>query len=173
MTTTNSPEAQLQGVELLPCPNPACRSTKVRSGSDLYPFHIYCSDCFMKGPREGADNLGQRWNGLLRADLPAPQTDVEAVLRTAREICANVRWGDGSMEEILNETAAIILRNTARADLSRATADAARKLTLPELNHLSALLEAEKRSGEYAGPREQYYARTERLIKWCQEQINE
>lgn len=47
----------------------------------------------------------------------------------------------------------------------------ARKLTLPELNHLSALLEAERESGSYAGPREQYYARTERLMKWCNEQI--
>jgi hypothetical protein len=47
-----------------------------------------------------------------------------------------------------------------------------RRLTLPELNHLMGLLDAEKESGEYAGPREQYYARTERLIKWCQEQIN-
>lgn len=45
-----------------------------------------------------------------------------------------------------------------------------RKLTLPELSHLSALLEAERESGSYAGPREQYYARTERLIKWCNEQ---
>lgn len=45
------------------------------------------------------------------------------------------------------------------------------KLTLPELNHLLALLEAERESGEYAGPREQYYARTERLIAWCEEQI--
>jgi hypothetical protein len=60
-----------------------------------------------------------------------------------------------------------------RAGLPRATADGnAHKLTLPELNHLLALLESEKESGEYAGPREQYYARTERLMKWCQEQIN-
>jgi hypothetical protein len=47
----------------------------------------------------------------------------------------------------------------------------ARKLTQPEINHLLSLLEAERESGEYAGPREQYYARTERLIKWCQEQV--
>lgn len=46
-----------------------------------------------------------------------------------------------------------------------------RKLNLPELNHLLALLEAERESGSYAGPREQYYARTERLIAWCKEQI--
>lgn len=45
-----------------------------------------------------------------------------------------------------------------------------RNLTLPELNHLLALLETERESGSYAGPREQYYARTERLIKWCYEQ---
>lgn len=45
-----------------------------------------------------------------------------------------------------------------------------RKLTLPELNHLSGLLEAEREAGSYAGPREQYYARTERLIEWCNEQ---
>lgn len=45
-----------------------------------------------------------------------------------------------------------------------------RKLTQPELNHLMALLEAERESGEYAGPREQYYARTERLIEWCRGQ---
>lgn len=49
----------------------------------------------------------------------------------------------------------------------------ARKLTLPELNHISALLETERESGSYAGPREQYYARTERLIKWCEDQIGE
>jgi hypothetical protein len=71
-----------------------------------------------------------------------------------------------------DESAAIRFWNT-RADLPRATADGnARKLTLPELNHLLALLESEKESGEYARPREQYYARTERLMKWCQEQIN-
>lgn len=51
--------------------------------------------------------------------------------------------------------------------------DGVRKLTLPEINHLLALLEAERESGEYAGPREQYYARTERLIKWCSDQIGE
>jgi hypothetical protein len=45
----------------------------------------------------------------------------------------------------------------------------ARKLTRPEINHLLGLLEAERESGEYTGPREQYYARTKRLIRWCQE----
>lgn len=47
----------------------------------------------------------------------------------------------------------------------------ARKLTLPELNHLSGLLEARRDEGSYTGPREQYYARTERLIQWCDDQI--
>jgi hypothetical protein len=51
-------------------------------------------------------------------------------------------------------------------------ATAIRKLTLPELNHLLALLEDRKESGSYTGPRDQYYARTERLIVWCQEQID-
>jgi hypothetical protein len=46
-----------------------------------------------------------------------------------------------------------------------------RKLTLAEVGHLSALLAAERDSGNYYGPREQYYARTERLIKWCSQQI--
>jgi hypothetical protein len=46
-----------------------------------------------------------------------------------------------------------------------------RKLTVPELNHLLELLESRHESGSYFGPREQYYARTERLIKWCNEQI--
>lgn len=48
-----------------------------------------------------------------------------------------------------------------------------RKLTLAELGHLSAMLVAERDSGEYYGQREQYYARTERLIKWCGEQIKQ
>lgn len=48
----------------------------------------------------------------------------------------------------------------------------ARKLTLPELNHLMTLLEEAKESGSYYGPRDQYYARTDRLIQWCQEQID-
>lgn len=47
----------------------------------------------------------------------------------------------------------------------------ARQLTLPELNHLSGLLEARRKSGDYTGPREQYYARTERLIQWCNQQM--
>lgn len=46
-----------------------------------------------------------------------------------------------------------------------------RKLTRPELNHLSGLLEARREEGFYTGPREQYYARTERLIKWCNDQL--
>lgn len=46
-----------------------------------------------------------------------------------------------------------------------------RTLTPPELSHLLELLESRRESGSYYGPREQYYARTERLIKWCQEQI--
>jgi hypothetical protein len=49
--------------------------------------------------------------------------DVDAALRTAKEICKNVGWGEGSMEEILNEISTIILRNATRADLPRATAD--------------------------------------------------
>jgi hypothetical protein len=48
-----------------------------------------------------------------------------------------------------------------------------RQLTVPELNHLLALLDAERESGSYAGPRAQYYARTERLITWCREQIEQ
>lgn len=47
----------------------------------------------------------------------------------------------------------------------------ARKLTRPELNHLSGLLEARRDEGSYTGPREQYYARTERLIQWCDDQM--
>ena len=46
-------------------------------------------------------------------------------------------------------------------------------LTLDELAHLSALLEAERESGGYYGNREQYYARTERLMKWCRGQIKQ
>ena len=46
-----------------------------------------------------------------------------------------------------------------------------RRLTLAEVNHLLSLLEDRRDSGLYYGPREQYYARTERLIKWCNEQI--
>lgn len=48
-----------------------------------------------------------------------------------------------------------------------------RRLTEPELNHLLELLEARKEYGSYFGPRDQYYARTERLIKWCHEQIQQ
>ena len=47
----------------------------------------------------------------------------------------------------------------------------ARKLTRPELNHLSGLLEARRDEGSYTGPRDQYYARTERLIQWCNDQM--
>jgi hypothetical protein len=46
-----------------------------------------------------------------------------------------------------------------------------RKLTIPELNHLLELLESRKEEGSYFGPRDQYYARTERLIQWCNEQV--
>lgn len=49
--------------------------------------------------------------------------------------------------------------------------EALRKLTHAELNHLVALLEVERESGSYAGPREQYYARTDRLIAWCRQQM--
>lgn len=48
-----------------------------------------------------------------------------------------------------------------------------RRLTLAELGHLSCLLGEEQESGVYSGPREQYYARTERLMKWVSEQITE
>jgi len=47
------------------------------------------------------------------------------------------------------------------------------KLTIAELNHFLSLLEAEKATGSYAGPREQYYARTERLITWCHQRIQQ
>ena len=67
----------------------------------------------------------------------------------------------------------LLLLNPAPPVPVDARADMPRRLTLPELNHLSALLEAERESGSYAGPREQYYARTERLIQWCNEQIKE
>jgi hypothetical protein len=77
--------------------------------------------------------------------------------------CDTYIFGDSESE--------VIQKWNTRADRTRATAETPRKLTQPELNHLSALLEAEKESGEYAGPREQYYARTERLIEWCNEQI--
>lgn len=74
-------------------------------------------------------------------------------------------WPDGELR--CNES-------RAAAPLAAPVVDnRARKLTLPELNHLSALLEAERESGQYAGPRGRYYARTERLIKWCNEQIGE
>ncbi len=46
-----------------------------------------------------------------------------------------------------------------------------RKLTIPELNHLLELLESRREEGSYFGPREQYYARTERLIQWCNDQL--
>lgn len=45
-----------------------------------------------------------------------------------------------------------------------------RKLTAPELNHLLELLESRQEEGSYFGPRDQYYARTERLIEWCNDQ---
>lgn len=48
-----------------------------------------------------------------------------------------------------------------------------RKLTLAELNHILPLLEARRESGDYTGPREQYYARTERLIEWIDDQIQQ
>ena len=48
-----------------------------------------------------------------------------------------------------------------------------RKLTEPELNHLLGLLESRKEDGSYCGPRDQYYARTERLIEWCHEHIKQ
>lgn len=48
-----------------------------------------------------------------------------------------------------------------------------RKLTLPELNHLQELLESRQEEGSYFGPREQYYARTARLIGWCKGQIEQ
>lgn len=51
--------------------------------------------------------------------------------------------------------------------------DEVRKLTLAELNHLHTLLEEAKAEGSYYGPREQYYARTDRLIEWCEEQIQQ
>lgn len=46
-----------------------------------------------------------------------------------------------------------------------------RELTLAELRHLHTLLEEAKEEGSYYGPREQYYARTDRLIEWCEVQI--
>lgn len=46
-----------------------------------------------------------------------------------------------------------------------------RKLTIPEINHILELLESRKQEGSYFGPRDQYYARTERLILWCNEQV--
>lgn len=48
-----------------------------------------------------------------------------------------------------------------------------RKLTLPELHHLVELLESRQENGSYFGPREQYYARTKRLLEWCNTQIEQ
>lgn len=53
------------------------------------------------------------------------------------------------------------------------TSDKIRKLTIPEINHPLSLLDAERETGSYAGPREQHYARRERLINWCHQQIQQ
>jgi len=43
-----------------------------------------------------------------------------------------------------------------------------RNLTTAELNHLLGLLWAEDARGDYSGNRQQYEARTKRLIEWCE-----
>lgn len=91
-------------------------------------------------------------------------------------MAAGANWVDIYYRRITREIEAI--RTEAAATSSPTPAESVadqrpRKLTLPELNHLSGLLGARRESGDYAGPREQYYARTERLIKWCDEQIKE
>lgn len=48
-----------------------------------------------------------------------------------------------------------------------------RKLTLPELSHLSCLIGQEEEMGTYYGNRDQHYARNRRLAKWVSEQIKE
>ena len=58
-------------------------------------------------------------------------------------------------------------------DMRLRAAAPSRKLTAPELNHLLFLLEAERESGSYYGPREQHHARARRLTAWCQQLIEE
>jgi hypothetical protein len=55
-------------VELLPCPNPSCGSTKVRRSHDHVASYVYCSVCLLKGPRELTDSVN-RWNALIRPSV--------------------------------------------------------------------------------------------------------
>jgi hypothetical protein len=120
---TNSPEAQPQGGELLPCPlcnqplevmlngRAVCRNAGSRQS-----LHDGCLLWL-----ENAQLHVETWQALhtrVRADA-----DIDAALHTAKEICANVRWGERSLKEIINEIAMIIFRNTTCADLPRATAE--------------------------------------------------
>lgn len=93
---------------------------------------------------------------------------------TAVEIKAVGGVGAATSLEMIGYIRELEQKLRSRAPVVASRGDATgRKLTPPELNHLSALLEAERESGSYAGPREQYYARTERLIKWCNDQTGE
>lgn len=60
--------------ELKPCPNPACRSTRVHYKADLRGAQsITCRDCGLSTTMGGQDHQYAMWNGLLRADPGPPK----------------------------------------------------------------------------------------------------
>jgi hypothetical protein len=84
----DSPEAQLQGVELLPCPlaHPVVNGIAYRSSSGVRKWHLICYDCglvFEGRLDETARDLFARWN--TRADLPRATADAAALLREFRQ----------------------------------------------------------------------------------------
>lgn len=165
--------------------------------------YVYCPNCWACGPTYNTDAEAiNGWNNSRRVSAPivAPEVDDASLTEYVLGFCPEKGRGNAilSVEGELTLLGKNLVRGLAARIAFAAgkfpdlrhwqpvsepapastvaplqSDERVRKLTLPELNHLSALLEAERESGSYAGPREQYYARTERLIKWCNEQIGE
>lgn len=84
MTNPSSKE-----VALKPCPNPSCGSVKVVASNDWVNYYVYCSECFLRGPRESTEDFGADWNALPRVSADSAGAMVGNANRTRCTSCGH------------------------------------------------------------------------------------
>jgi len=86
--------------ELLPCPNPACRSDRVSFKADPRTGQsITCHACGLSTTQGGQDHHYATWNGLVRLDPGPPKAwlyvsrfgDAELIFNRSTEYAARLR----------------------------------------------------------------------------------
>jgi hypothetical protein len=86
--------------ELLPCPNPTCRSDRVSYTADAHTGRsITCRACGLSTTQGGQDHQYATWNGLIRLDPGPPKAwlytsrfgDRELIFNRNTEYAARLR----------------------------------------------------------------------------------